>query len=118
MTGFEARVLTGPAMLVIGSLFLWVAYRLWAVSPINRVFRLGPYVTEEGIKAVVRLRLYFLALGLFLTMQGMSNITFWFIAGRNIQSFAVQFQGSLAAGFAVFAAVKTVVVMLRLWRAR
>lgn len=41
------------AFYVIGAILLWLAVAMWKEHPINRVFRLGPYVTELGLRTLL-----------------------------------------------------------------
>lgn len=117
MTSLDLRFLSGPAMLVLGVCFLILAARLWWVHPVNRVFRIGRYVTEEGIRAVVRLRVTFIAFGSFLTFYGLASVVFWFTE-RGVFDPLVQFLGSLGAGLGVWAAGMALLDLWRLWKLR
>lgn len=109
---FDARILAGPALLALGAGFLFLSLRLWMVRPLNRVFRLGPYVTEAGMRAVLRLRFTSFAFGSFLAVQGLANVIFWF-GERHVYNPLVQLLGSLGAGLGVWAAS---LMGLGLWR--
>ena len=112
----DLRIVTGPAMLVIGGLILLLAYRLWWLHPINRVFRIGPFVTERGLRALLDMRQVFLAIGAFLTAQGAASVVFWAFAGGDVQHGATRFLGSLSAGCGVWAAIAVGVTAYRIWR--
>lgn len=112
----EPRIIIGPCLIVIGAFMLGVAYRLWAVHPLNRVFRLGPFVTERGLQAILGMRPLFLSLGLFLTTWGASALVFWTIAGGDVYFPAVRFLGAFASVFGVWSSVLIVVSAVRLWR--
>jgi len=114
----DPRILTGPCLVIIGCLMLFVAGRLYLVHPLNRVFRLGPFVTERGIKAVLNMRVLFLAFGLFFVTHGASSVTFWLVASRDLHNPYVAALGSLSAGFAIWAAVLAVIAAVRLWRVK
>lgn len=102
-------------MIVLGGLMLFLAIRMWLVHPLNRVFRLGPFVTPRGIEAVLRLRLTLLLLGAFLFVQGLTSAVFWW-ARRDVSDPVVQYLGSLGAGLGIWAAVLLTTAVLRLWR--
>ncbi|WP_203309753.1 hypothetical protein [Sphingomonas beigongshangi] len=112
---FDARLLVGPAMLALGLGFLVLSIRLWAVRPLNRVFRLGPFVTERGMKAVLNLRFTSFAFGAFFVVQGLTAITFWF-GSQDIQNPLVQALGSLGAGLGVWAVVLMYRGLWRVWK--
>lgn len=41
------------AFYIIGGVLLWLSTAMWREHPINRVFRLGPYVTELGLRTLL-----------------------------------------------------------------
>ena len=53
MTGY-AHLATAIAYLAIGGVLLRLAGVMWFSHPVNRVFLFGPYLTEEGLKLVLR----------------------------------------------------------------
>ena len=53
MIGY-AHFATACAYLFIGGALLHLAARMWFSHPINRVFIFGPYLTEEGLRAVLK----------------------------------------------------------------
>lgn len=55
------------AFYVIGGSLLWLATVMWREHPINRVFRLGPYVTEKGLRALLGLWPFLFLFGAFVT---------------------------------------------------
>ncbi|HEX8412458.1 MAG TPA: hypothetical protein VF637_01030 [Sphingomicrobium sp.] len=111
---FDPRFLAGPAQLVVGLLLLGISYRLSWVHPVNRVFRLGPYVTPEGLEVLLRLRLTMFSFGCMLVSGAASRITYWF-AARDVYNKWVVLFGSLEAGLAMWAASLAVVAGYRLW---
>ncbi len=112
---FDPRFLVGPAMLIIGALHLAVSYRLTVVHPVNRVFRLGPFLTPAGLVALLSLRLFLLAMGLFLVAWGAANIYFWWFASADPFDSTVQFLGALGTGFAVWSAGQALWLAYKLW---
>lgn len=48
-----AHLSTAIAYYIIAGVLLWMAAQLWKEHPVNRVFRLGPYLTEEGLRALL-----------------------------------------------------------------
>ena len=113
----DPRILTGPAFVLIGTLFLWISGRLWLVHPINRVFRVGPFVTEEGMAALLNMRPIFLSYGLLGVTSGIYRCTYWFVT-QSVNAPVILFLGSLETGFAVWAAILSIMAAVRLWRAR
>lgn len=114
---FDPRLLTGPSLIVIGAVFLFLGLRLWIVHPVNRVLRLGPFVTEEGLGVVIRLRVLLTNLGLFFLTNGAASVRFWFVADRKLDDPIVAVLGGMAGVFAVSAAIVTLHALWRWWRA-
>jgi hypothetical protein len=112
---FDPRFLAGPAMLVLGAGFCFLAMRLWLVRPLNRVFRLGPYVTEQGMRAVLNLRFTSFAFGAFLVVQGLSSVVFWW-GEQEVYDPLVKLLGSLGAGMGLWAAGLMTRGLYRLYR--
>ncbi|HEX8418564.1 MAG TPA: hypothetical protein VF638_00970 [Sphingomonas sp.] len=95
---------------------LGIAYRLWAVHPLNRVFRLGPFITERGLKAVLGMRPLLLSLGLFLTTWGVAALLFWTVAGGDVDYPPLRFLGAFASVFGIWSSILSVKASVRLWR--
>lgn len=114
----EPRVVIGPMLVLLGCLFLGIAARLWLVHPLNRVFRLGPFVTERGLRAVLSMRPLFLSLGLFLTTWGAANVIFWTQADGDLYYWPVPFLGALASVFGAWACALSIIAAVRLWRVK
>lgn len=105
-------------MLMIGVAFIAISLRLWLVHPVNRVFRIGPFVTERGMRAVLNLRLLFFGLGAFLSTQGAAGVVFWFFRDRRVDDPLVQFLGALGAGLGLWAGAMIASALIRVWQAR
>lgn len=112
----DPRILTGPAQFVIGAFLVTIAMRLYMVHPVNRVFRLGPFVTERGLVAVLRMRVLFFTYGMFFLTQGVTSTVYWLVAGQNVHNPFVAAFGSFGAAFAIGAAYFTLLAAWRLWR--
>lgn len=110
----DLRYATGPALIIVGAVLLTVAVRLWMVHPINRVFRIGPFVTERGMRAVLGLRTIFLAYGLLLVESGTFRCAYWYLY-QDVDAPVVAFLGSLETGLAFWAAALSVRAAYRLW---
>ncbi|MBI0474209.1 hypothetical protein D9601_02365 [Sphingomonas sp. MA1305] len=114
---FDARLLVGPAMLALGLGFVFLSVRLWAVRPLNRVFRLGPFVTEKGMVAILNLRFTSFAFGAFFVVQGLTAIIFWY-GTQDIRNPLVQALGSLGAGLGLWAVFLMYRGLWRVWRTK
>ncbi len=113
----EPRLFTGPAFIVIGAFLLTIALRLWVVHPVNRVFRLGPYVTERGMVALLNGRTTFLCFGLLGIVSGLTRTIYWFVTPE-VNAPGVRYLGSLETGLALWAAYLSVRTAVRLWLGR
>ena len=114
---FEPRYLTGPALIVVGLFFGWIFYRLWVVHPINRVFRLGPYVTEQGLEAVLKMRSMFLALSLLNLESGIYRTFYWYFE-QNPLADTIRIMGAMETVFAVWFSVLCIRAGVKLWLTR
>lgn len=112
---FDPRFLTGPAFFGIGLFLFVISIRLWVVHPVNRVFRLGRFVTEDGMTALLNARVVFLAYGLLGLTSGMTRCIYWF-GSRQVYDPAVMFLGSLETGLAIWSALLSASVAFRIWR--
>lgn len=113
----ELRFFTGPAFLIVGALMLTIALRLWLVHPINRVFRIGPFVTERGMKAILRMRMVFASFGALTFESGVYRCSYWFFS-QNVHASVVVFLGSLESGLAGWAAIIAIIAAVRVWRVK
>lgn len=50
-----AHLLTAFAYYVIGAILIYVAVKVWWTHPVNRAFLFGPYLTETGVRELLRL---------------------------------------------------------------
>jgi len=114
---FEPRYLTGPALMVVGFLLLYVSWQIWRVHPVNRVFILGPLVTEAGMIALLHQRLLFLAFGLLMTESGIYRCVYWYVDPR-VNAPSVMFLGAMETVFSLWSAYLAVNAGFKLWRAR
>ena len=111
----DPRILTGPALLAAGGLLLFISGRLWLVHPVNRVFRVGPFVTPKGLEALLGLRMILCAFGLLIAESGVYRIAYWLFE-RDVNARAVVLLGSLETGLALWVAYLSIVAGVRIWR--
>jgi hypothetical protein len=111
----DPRILTGPALVIIGAFLVTISLRLIFVHPINRVFRIGPFVTEEGLRAVLRSRALLFSYGMFFLTQGVASAIFWLGSSQDLHNLYVVAFGSFGAVFAVAAACFTLAAAVRMW---
>ena len=68
-----AHLVTSLAYYVIGGVLIWLAMRLWFAHPVNRVFMLGEYLTEKGLRLVLRLWPFVFLFGAFIFSCGIDH---------------------------------------------
>jgi hypothetical protein len=112
---FDLRYLSGPASVLTGAMLLFLAYRLWHVHPINRVFRLGPFVTERGMVAVLNMRSTFAACGLWLIAGGLTKSAYWFWRQDTGHSL-IQALGTLETGLALLVSALVTIAAVQIAR--
>lgn len=113
----DPRYLTGPAMIIVGLFFLFQACRLWFVHPINRVMRLGRYVTEEGLVAILNLRSLLLFYGLAGLEGGLYRCYYWF-GNKEVDDPNVRFLGSAETMLMIICAYLSLTKGYHLWRTK
>lgn len=111
----DARYFSGPAYLIVGSLVLVIGLRLWLVHPINRVFRIGPFVTERGMVAVLAMRSLFASFGAMMLSSGLVKTCYWYFIPI-VNAPVNRFLGSLEAGMSLWAATMACIAAYRLYR--
>lgn len=112
----DPRYITAVALLIVGIAALSVAARILSTHPINRVFTLGPFVTEEGLRALLKYTPTIVALGMFALACGASNIAYALRWEGRVSTETAYFFGYLEAGTAIWAGVAVIVTAVRLWR--
>jgi hypothetical protein len=114
----DPRLLTAFALFIVGLAATSLAVRIWWTHPINRVFSLGPFVTEAGLKALLVHSPTIFALGLFAYASSASHLAFVARWNGHIGTEAAHFFGLVEALFATWAAIAVTVTAWRLWRGR
>ena len=112
----DPRILTGIALLVVGISATVLAMRIWWTHPINRVFSIGPFVTEKGLKALLRHSGTIYALGVFAIVSALSRLAFVGLRYGWVAPRLAYLMGLFEALFATWAALAVAVTAWRLWR--
>ena len=110
----DPRLISAAAFLLIGLVFCTFALRVWNTHPVNRVFLLGPFVTEAGQLFILRNLKTVFFLGLFSIAEACAKVAYayrW--SGHPFGGAADKF-GSVAAVFALVAACCVCVAARRL----
>lgn len=112
----DPRLVTAAAYLVVGLAASAVSLRIWWTHPVNRVFGLGPFVTEAGLRLVLANVRAIFALGLFALASGLSRLAYWKAGVASTGGGWPHFFGLIEMIFAVWAAACVVVAGWRLCR--
>jgi hypothetical protein len=114
MTLPDPRIITGIAYLIVGLSAIGVSLRIWWTPSINRVFSLGPFVTEEGLRFVLQHTRMVFALGAFAVASGLSRFAYWQAGVAHSSTGWHHFFGVVETIFAAWAAG---CVIYAAWRA-
>lgn len=115
----DPRFISAIALLLIGLSLIGFVVRVWLTHPVNRVFIVGPFVTEDGLRLLLRNLPTGFALGLFALAAGLAKIAYaarW--SGNETGENLADFFGIVEAVFAVWAAGCVLVTLVRLCRKR
>lgn len=113
----DPRIVSGTCLLLIGLVLSAFVIRVWMTHPVNRVFLVGRFVTEDGLKLLLRNLPTAFACGLFAISMGAAKLAYvdQGFEGNPANHPAVFF-GTVEASFAVWAAVCVTIVVARLCR--
>ena len=101
---FDPRIITCVAYLIVGFAAIGVCLRIWHTPAINRVFSLGPFVTEEGLRFILAHVKMLFALGAFAVASGLSRFAYWKAGVAHVESGWPHSFGIIEMIFAVWAA--------------
>jgi hypothetical protein len=110
--GFDPRYITAGGLTFVGVALCVLALRVWWTHPVNRVFFLGDYVTEEGIRTLLGAVPLIFVIGLAVISSALARLAY---------SLRLPFReaaGLIEAIFSVWAAGSVIVVTVRLWRSK
>lgn len=111
----DPRFVTGISTITIGLFIIAIPLRLWFIHPINRVFKLGPFITEAGFRAVLENRPTFFAIGLYLLLNGASRVFYGLQSVGYVSDNFVNVVGGAEALLSIWAGVLTVIGAHRIW---
>lgn len=101
----DPRIVTAIAYAVIGVSAVVLGLRVLATHPINRVFALGAFLTEEGMRALLRVVPLLIALGMFAIASALSRLAYWQAGVDHASSGWPHFFGVIETVFALWAAI-------------
>lgn len=112
----DPRLISAVALLIIGLALTLFVVRVWLTHPVNRVFLLGKFVTEDGLRLMLANLPAVFALGLFAITAACAKFAYaarW--RGEFVGHYA-DFFGLVEAIFAVWAAGCVLLATVRLCR--
>lgn len=112
----DPRIVSAVAFYVIGLAAIALTLRIWWTHPINRVFSIGPFVTEAGLRAILDNTPALFALGLFALSAGVARHMYWLDARGHPTPLPANFFGLIEAIFAIWAAASVIIAAVRLCR--
>ncbi len=73
----DLRLFSAAALFIIGFFFLMFSLRIWLTHPVNRVFTIGPFVTEAGLQLVLRHIPLIAILGVYALSTGLADVSYY-----------------------------------------
>ena len=114
----DLRIVSAGALLVIGFCFLMFSLRIWMTHPVNRVFTIGPFVTEAGLQLVLRHIPLVFILGLYALSTSLADVAYYGRAHWGVPWHIANALGLLSTIMAVFASFYVVVVSKELFHVK
>jgi hypothetical protein len=112
----DPRLISAAALAVIGLVLIWFVIRVWLTHPINRVFVLGPFVTENGLRVLLNNCPTILAVGLFALTAAAAKLAYALRWANHGNESVADFFGAAEAAFAIWAAGCVLIAAVRLCR--
>lgn len=113
---FDARLITAFGLFVVGVILISGAVKMWATHPVNRVFTLGQYVTEEGLRLVLNNWIIVFTFGVTALAEAAGRVAYWAQDKGLISPGITGAIGVLEAGFTVWAMICTIRAAWSVWR--
>ena len=74
---FDARIVTAACLVVIGFIVIGFTLKIWWTHAVNRAFLFGPYLTQSGLKLILRSCPMLFLLGALALAGGVSRFVYW-----------------------------------------
>ena len=113
MSDLDVRWLTALCLLFIGASLLFLAVRVWWMSPERRAMVFGPYMTGKGLEFMLKSWPAVFTFGLFLMVVGLSKGIYYERWYGGVSDSTANAVGLLEAIFALWAAGWVIVVAAR-----
>ena len=112
----DPRFVSAGALIVIGAILCGFIIRVWNTHPINRVFVLGPYVTQAGQALLLKNLPTVFAIGLGVIAAGGAKIGYALRWHGQAGGDWADHLGIIEMVFLLWAAGCVIVAAWRLWR--
>lgn len=117
LSDVDARIVTAVCLWVIGFIVTGFTVKVWWTHPVNRAFLFGPYLTEAGLRAVLRGWPLLFLLGAVALAGGFSRFIYWMSDRGGMPEEAAAMAGMIEAALSLWAAGSLVIFVVRTWRA-
>lgn len=114
----DPRLISAAALMIVGVIITRLAVRIWFTHSINRVFSLGPFVTAEGLEALLKNSFTIFMLGVFALSSAAARFAYWARWNEYLSTEVAHLFGLIEALFATWAAAMVVLTGWRLWQGR
>jgi hypothetical protein len=113
----DARIVTAICLCLIGLIVTCFTVKVWWTHPVNRAFLFGPYLTQEGLRVILRGWPLLFLLGALALAGGFSRFVYWLRwQGASVDDLAGM-AGLIEAGLSLWAAGAMVIFTVRTWLA-
>ena len=116
--GLDLRWVTAACLVLIGTLLIVTAIRLWWMPKWKRAIVFEPVLTVDGLRLLLWAWPVTFVLGFFMLVAGISKWVYYLRWLGAVETDTANFVGAFEAFVAFWAAGSVVVVTVRAWRRR
>ncbi len=114
----DLRLLSAIALLIIGCCFLIFSLRIRLTHPVNRVFTIGPFVTDAGLQLVLRHIPLIAILGVYALSTSLADVSYYARAHWGFSWDAANALSLVSSIMAIIASIYVVAVFKELFHSR
>lgn len=111
----DARIVTAICLCLIGLIVTGFTAKVWWTHPVNRAFLFGPYLTEKGLRALLRGWPMLFLLGALAIAGGVSRFIHWLRWRHMASDELASAVGLVEAAISLWAAGGLVVFAVKAW---
>lgn len=115
VSDIDARIVTAACLCLIGLIVTGFTVKVWWTHPLNRAFLFGPYLTQAGMRAVLRGWPMLFLLGALAIAGGVSRFIHWLRWRGAVTDELAAMAGLIEAALSLWAAGSLVVFVVRTW---